>query len=41
MGGEKGMEIKESTCPDEYREMFGNVELLYCTFEINITLYIN
>jgi len=33
--------IKEGTCRDKHWEMYGNVELLYCTPETNITLYVN
>ena len=45
-GGECGrmkqvMGIKECTCCDEHWVLYGTVESLYCTFETNITLYVN
>ena len=35
------MRIKEGTYGDEHRAMYGSVESLYCTPEINITLDVN
>ena len=35
------MGIKECTCCDEHQVLYGSVELLYCTPETNITLYVN
>ena len=26
---------------DEYRVLYGSAEILYCTYETNITLYVN
>ena len=45
VGGDGGwvklvMGIKEYTCCDEYLVLYGIVEILYCTPEINITLYV-
>ena len=34
------MGIKEGTC-NEHWVWYGSVESLYCTLEINITLYVN
>ena len=36
-----GMGIKEGTCCDEHWVMYGIVESLYYTPEINITQYVN
>ena len=38
VGRGMGMGIKEHTCSDEHRMMYGSVELLYCIPETNITL---
>lgn len=35
------MGIKEYTCQDEHKVMFGSVNSLYCTLETTITPYVN
>ena len=40
-GGRQVMGIKEDTCGDGHRVMYGSVESLYHTPDTNITLYVN
>ena len=39
--GEIGDGVKDCTCWDEHKVMYGTAESLYSTPETNITLYIN
>lgn len=44
MGGgwtKEVMGTKQCTCHDEHGVVYGTVELLYCTPEANISLYVN
>ena len=39
--GKIGDGDREGTCYDKHQVLYGGVESLYCTPEINITLYVN